>query len=389
MGLERKHGHVPDVVSENCTMARILVIEDEAQILSDMLYLLQEVKHQVEGVGNGADGLELARKLLPDLIVCDIMLPDMNGYRILEELRKDEETASIPLLFVTALGSREDVRRGMNLGADDYIVKPFQPVELVTAIESRIQRQATITGDAQRKVENMRTNLTMSLPHEFRTPLMSILGYSELLLDDEHPTEPNEVRPMVETIFRSGTRLNHLIENYLLLGQIELNREQLREQAPLQRVSANSSARALNSQLQQIAQHYHRESDVQVQVEGASIHISEVHLHKVLSELLDNAFKFSESGKLVNVVARPVEESYWQVTITDHGRGMSPRQIKDLGAYVQFNRELYEQQGMGLGYTVARHLIELYGGRVSLTSELDQGTTVWVQIPLAKTAPKP
>jgi signal transduction histidine kinase len=363
-------------------MARILVIEDEPQILTDMLYLLQEAQYDVEGVMNGAEGLAQAQKFMPDLIICDIMLPDMNGYKILEELRSRPETAGIPLLFVTALGSREDIRRGMNLGADDYLVKPFQPTELLSAIQSRIARQESITAETRRLLDEMRGNLTMALPHEFRTPLMSILGYSELLLDDEHPTEPHELRPIVETIHRSGTRLSHLVENYLLLGQLELGKGQFNPETLAQKVGVNTSARIVNTELRQAAQRYHREADAQAQVRGATACISEIHLHKIMAELLDNAFKFSEAKSPVKVSTRTAD-GYWQIVIQDHGRGMSARQVKQLGAYVQFNRSLYEQQGMGLGLTVARRLLELYGGGTTIESQLDQGTTVHIQIPLA------
>jgi signal transduction histidine kinase len=306
----------------------------------------------------------------------------MNGYKILEELRQHPSTTSIPLLFVTALGSREDVRRGMNLGADDYLVKPFQPTELINAVKSRIDRQETITSDVRRLLDDIRGNLTMALPHEFRTPLMSILGYSELLLDDDHPTEPNELRPMLETIHRSGTRLHHLIENYLLLSQLELGKGQFNPELLEKKVSVNASQRILNTELQNAARRYQREADAHLEAEGAAIQISDIHLHKVLFELLDNAFKFSEPGTPVNVTASTKGGS-WTIRIADRGRGMSSWQIKQLGAYVQFDRALYEQQGMGLGYTVARRLLELYNGRVEISSQTNTGTTVQVLIPLA------
>lgn len=367
-------------------MTRILVIEDETQILNDMVYLLQEENYEVEGVVNGADGLQLAKKYVPDLIICDIMLPDMNGYKILEELRQHPETASIPLLFVTALGSREDVRRGMNLGADDYLVKPFQPAELLNAIRSRIARQESITGDFKRLLEDMRGNLRLALPHEFRTPLMSILGYSELLLDDEHPTEPHQIRPMLETIYRSGARLNHLVENYLLLTQLELGRGQFNPELLSQKLSLNSSVRILNLEFQQAAKRYHRESDAHIEAVGAAIAISDIHLHKVLAELIDNAFKFSESGTAVTVTTT-TRSGNWTIVIADRGRGMTALQIKQLGEYVQFERELYEQQGIGLGFTVARRLLELYNARIDIRSEPKVGTTLYVQIPLVNPTP--
>ncbi len=361
-------------------MTRILVIEDETQILNDIVYLLQEEDFDVEGVLNGVDGLELAKKYVPDLIICDIMLPDMNGYKILEELRQHPETASIPFLFVTALGSREDVRRGMNLGADDYLVKPFQPAELLNAIRSRIARQESITGDVKRLLEDMRGNLRLALPHEFRTPLMSILGYSELLLDDEHPTEPHHVRPMLETIYRSGTRLHHLVENYLLLTQLELGKGQFNPELLSGELSANASTRILDLELRQAAQRHHREADAQIEAVGAAVAISDVHLHKVLAELIDNAFKFSDPGTAVTVTTATGGDN-WTIVIADRGRGMTAWQIRKLGEYVQFDRELYEQQGAGLGFTVARRLLELYNARIDVHSEPKVGTTVYVQIP--------
>jgi len=181
----------------------------------------------------------------------------------------------------------------------------------------------------------------------------------------------------------------------LLLTQLELGRGQFNPELLSQKLSLNSSVRILNLEFQQAAKRHHRESDAHIEAVGAAIAISDIHLHKVLAELIDNAFKFSESGTAVTVTTT-TRSGNWTIVIADRGRGMTALQIKQLGEYVQFERELYdvqferelyEQQGIGLGFTVARRLLELYNARIDIRSEPKVGTTLYVQIPLVNPTP--
>lgn len=125
-------------------MKRILVIEDTPSVREEIVTILNFEGFETLEAENGLIGIQLARKHLPDLIICDIMMPKLDGYKVLAELRKDSATALIPFIFLTAKVSKEDIRQGMNIGADDYLTKPFTAEELITAIKTRLERQMTM-----------------------------------------------------------------------------------------------------------------------------------------------------------------------------------------------------------------------------------------------------
>jgi DNA-binding NarL/FixJ family response regulator len=122
-------------------MKRILLIEDQPVMRRNIQTILEMEGFEVTAADNGIKGLEAARKNLPDLILCDVMMPELDGYGVLTALRQDERTATIPFIFLTAKGEKTDLRTGMNLGADDYLAKPVSSDELIAAISARFKRQ--------------------------------------------------------------------------------------------------------------------------------------------------------------------------------------------------------------------------------------------------------
>ncbi len=131
-------------------MKRILVIEDEAKLRGHTAELLKLDGYEVAEARNGREGVEKARATPPDLIVCDITMPEMNGHRVLETLRGEPRTAHVPFIFLTGWGEREDQRTGMNLGADDYLVKPVVPDELLASVRARLRRAASSAPASKR-----------------------------------------------------------------------------------------------------------------------------------------------------------------------------------------------------------------------------------------------
>ncbi len=125
-------------------MTMILVIEDEAPIRDKIVTVLKYENYDVIDAANGREGVVLAQENRPDLIICDVLMPDLNGYSALQALRKDPDTSVIPVIFLTAAASRAEMRKGMELGADDYITKPYTVVELLAAVRTRLERQETI-----------------------------------------------------------------------------------------------------------------------------------------------------------------------------------------------------------------------------------------------------
>src|SRR5690349_4624026 len=121
-------------------MKKILLIEDNPEVRENTSEILSLANYDVVVAENGKVGVELAQRERPDLIICDIMMPELDGYGVLHILSKKDDTASIPFIFLTAKTEKTDIRKGMNLGADDYLTKPFDDTELLNAIETRLRK---------------------------------------------------------------------------------------------------------------------------------------------------------------------------------------------------------------------------------------------------------
>ena len=130
-------------------MKKVLLIEDDVVLRENTAELLELSGYQVETASNGRAGVEVAKKYQPNIIVCDIMMPELDGYGVLDNLSKNNTTKYIPFIFLSAKTERQDIRKGMNLGADDYITKPFNEDELISAIESRIAKAAILQEERQ------------------------------------------------------------------------------------------------------------------------------------------------------------------------------------------------------------------------------------------------
>lgn len=364
-------------------LKKILVVEDEQSLRKDIIEMLNYEGFEVIGAENGRVGIEQAREHLPDLIICDIMMPEVDGYAVLDELRKETRTAAIPFIFLTARTDKMDRRLGMEQGADDYLTKPFAVKELLKAIETRIQKREVVKQDAQRQNEALRNNIILSMPHELRTPLTVILGFSDILIADHAEMERSRIGEMATHVNKAALRLYHLVENYLVYAQIEIAANDASFTSTLQASSTAQPKVVIEDQAIQKAQEYARESDLQLEVaELEAIQILEDYLKKIVEELVDNAFKFSEAGQAVKVKLTQEKDSA-MLRVTDYGRGMTPEQINDIGAYMQFNRKFYEQQGSGLGLAITRRIAELHKGDLSIQSSPNHQTTVTVALPLA------
>ncbi|MCU0514520.1 MAG: hybrid sensor histidine kinase/response regulator [Anaerolineae bacterium] len=363
--------------------AHILVIEDDVDILSEVVDWLTFDGYRASGAPDGQAGIRLALQHVPDLIISDINMPQVSGYRVLFELRSNPATALIPFIFLTARSSRGDVRYGMEVGAADYITKPFTSVELLGAVKAQLSKRELIQQHTDQQMEELRTSLIYTLPHELRTPLSLILGNAELLAMDADDLPPAQVREMAEMIVRSGQRLHRLIENYLLYAQIELMLASPSNVEAARSTELDVRDRPVMEVCELVADRYQRSGDMLYQLAGpCRLAISRADFERILTELVDNACKFSAPGTPVRVITQQMPDLY-QIRIEDAGRGMKPEDVKRIGAYMQFDRALYEQQGSGLGLVIARRLVELYGGTLHIDSTPQRGTISRVSLPLA------
>lgn len=361
-------------------MKKILVIEDTSAIREETLMALKFEGFDAIGAENGTAGIQVAQQCLPDLIICDVMMPELDGYGVLQALRQNSATAATPFIFLTAKADKADLRHGMALGADDYLTKPFQISELIVAINSRLEKKIALEKHSERKLEELRSNIGWSLPHELRTPLSGILGSVDLLIDPATVPDQGERQQLLEGIRDSARRLQHLIDNYLEYVHIELLYMDPKKAEACRQRRCDLTKEIIAAQSMQLAQVFEREADLELENEAAIAHISDDSLTRIVTELADNAFKFSNPGTPVRVRS-VVNDAVFKLVISNRGRGMSPDQIARIGAHMQFDRKVLEQQGAGMGLIIAKRLAELYGGHLAITSTPSQETTVCVTLP--------
>jgi signal transduction histidine kinase len=367
-------------------MKKILVIEDAQSLRRDILEMLSFEGYNVTGAEDGIAGVDRAREVLPDLIICDIMMPGRDGYGVLEELRRDPKTSAIPFIFLTARTDRVDVRQGMELGADDYLTKPFTASELLATVSTRIEKRDQITQAANRRLDDLRENIILALPHELRTPLNVILGFSDLMMSDYNAMEAVRMGEMARHINNAALRLYRLIENFLIYANVRIMMTSPDQFDSLRNRMTYSPKSTIEFVAFQKAEQAERVEDVMVDVvDVPALRFAEEYFRKALEEIIDNALKFSDSGSIVQITGRR-EGGDYVIVITDHGRGMTDEQVESIGAYMQFDRRFYEQQGSGLGLAIARQLVELYDGSTDIQSRTGEGTSVSVTLPIVEDA---
>lgn len=366
-------------------MKKILVIDDAEFILESTTTLLRFEGYEVLTAENGLIGYETALKENPDLILCDISMPELDGYEVLDKIRSNPSTLTTPFIFLTAFTEKKNMRIGMEKGADDYLVKPFNREELIAAINSQWKKSSHIEKQLQEKVDEVGLSVTNTLPHEFRTVLNQVIGSAKYMNENYDDIQSDEIKELSEDILLSSKRLLKITENYLIYSRIEFYSLSPEKRKQLRLLTTEEPSAMLMDIASLIANKHERDKDLLIQTEAENliIEISTESFHKIIDELIDNALKFSENSTPVEI-NNWIEDDFFHVSIRDQGRGMNNEQLKNVGALVQFQRNIYEQQGIGLGLAIAKKLVELHDGEFSINSQVDEGTTVNFSLPIKK-----
>ena len=235
-------------------------------------------------------------------------------------IHENTRTNTIPFIFLTAKTDPKDFRKGMQLGADDYITKPFESKQLIKAVETRLARKEIF----ETRAEELKQSISYALPHELQTPLAAIMGFTRLLIEDYNQIERKKILEIAEEIQISAKRLNKLIQKVLYSSKLDIyfnDPEFLRE------VKANSidnPQKIITEAAIKTAQDYGREGDFEFEIDNAKLHFSEPYLNSVISELIDNSMKYSAKGTKVKITGVENETEY-SIYVIDNGRGMTDK----------------------------------------------------------------
>lgn len=334
---------------------KILIIEDEEAIRETLGELLEINGYTVLAAEDGPAGLKRFAEG-PDLVLCDIGLPGMDGYQVLEALRQQPGGAEVPFIFLTARAERENQRRGMALGADDYITKPFTERDIVDAIEARVRRQRPWRERLQELLHEQRREVGANWSHELLTPLTGVMGGLELIESEADSIQPADLKEALSLIRASAERQETLSRKLILHYELE----RLKSSPPAKPPSC--PAKVAETAALRAAALAKRPSDLTVVVEHAHLPLAEPHLATAVAEVVGNALRFTAPGQAVTLAGRRADGRY-RIEITDNGPGLTPEQCAAIGPFVQFGRNYREQQGLGLGLAIAQSAAQVAGGR--------------------------
>jgi two-component system, sensor histidine kinase and response regulator len=350
---------------------KILIVESDLGVQNTLAELLLGNNYKVKTVENGYDGYKNAISDPPDLIIADIMIPMMDGLEMLRLLKENNSTAGIPFIFLTSKSATIDRRIGMNSGADDYITIPFKPDDLLKAIRVRLEKKENM----DRKFERVFRALSGNIPHELRTPLGSIIGFTNLMLEDILNLDRKEIVEMLQKIKYSSSKLQKTIEKFIIFSEAEvLNMDRKKHESLL-----NKKTEVQAFLLGSIISEKMREEDVQFPVEMnnsfAVVSVFEDHFCMMFGELIENAIKFSYNNKPIVINSEDDETSY-TLAVRNYGKGLTKEELQNLDVFSNQDRRHYEQHGNGLGLILVSRLATFYDAKFNISSIPDKYTEV-------------
>ncbi|GAB1545008.1 hypothetical protein NUACC21_76840 [Scytonema sp. NUACC21] len=402
----------PDPLISSPSRSRILLVDDNGDMRDYMRRLLSE-RWQVETAANGAIALNLLQQQLPDLVLTDVMMPEVDGFQLLKALRADPVTKSIPIILLSARAGEEATVEGLQAGADDYLIKPFSAHELMARVETQLQMSRL---GFEQSANRLQDEFLATVTHELNAPLAAILTWARLL-----QTKPFE-RPMMlralEAIERNASNQAKLIEDLLdvssiLAGKRSLNRQPVNMVFIIDDVlntlypTAQAKAIALGYEIADFGLDSDNpassgvNSKFKTQNSQFTVKGEPKRLRQIIANLLSNAIKFTPQGGKIAIqlslvsaqqsVASGQEEQqttdkFAQIQIKDTGCGINA----DFLPYV-FDRfrqaevpSRHSPGGVGIGLAISRQLVELHGGTIEAASQgKGLGATFTIKLPLS------
>jgi len=368
-------------------MTKILIIEDDPDLRADVVEGLIFEGYEAVGAVDGVDGINCTMRDPPDLILCDIMMPRLDGYGVLLDLRSNSLTQLTPIIFMTAKVAHDDIRQGMIAGADDYITKPFTHEELLQTIQTRLEKLNTLEEEQQRRAadwqqalklareqEMLEAKLMALFSHDFRNRLLSIMTSLNLLREFSGQMDEADRLIYLNRMQLSVRHLLQMLDDARLVAEME--RDILRfDPQPL---SLDLFVESIVEEFQEIAA-----VSQQLLYEGSfsGMAIANPHLlRQMITNLISNAIQYSSAGTQVSIRLESTGGQYI-LKVQDQGIGIPEAdQICGFDAF-QRGSNVGNIAGIGLGLTIVSQAVALHHGSVRLTSTVGIGTTVTVAIP--------
>ena len=411
-------------------MSKILIIDDQASNRQFITDLLHYAGHRTFEASDGAAGLALAQAERPDLVISDVVMPNMDGYEFVRQLRGDPNISATPVIFCTATYHEFEVRAlGTACGVLQIVTKPVEPDVLLRAVNSALEAKRTaavvpspafhqehlrlITDKLHQKVQELeavnlqltvkneeliaaaesarQANLVKSrflanMSHELRTPLNGVIGLSEILQDDLVGELNPQQKEYIGDILASGRHLLDLVNNLLDLERVELGKMEFSPQ----RVNLEQLLVEVRDVLRAIAAANCITVSISVDADLHMVYTDPIRLRQVFYNYLSNAIKFSPPDTMVQVRAAINDGATFRLEVEDEGPGLKPEELSSMFAdFHQLDRtQKRAGQGAGLGLALTKRIVEAQGGSVGIQSTFGSGSLFYAVLPMEHRAVK-
>jgi two-component system sensor histidine kinase/response regulator len=355
--------------------SRVLVVDDISQNLQVVGTMLRVEGYQVTPATSGSQALERAQSRPPDLILLDLMMPDMDGLEVCRRLKADPSTREIPIIFLTASNEMEHLVQGFEAGAVDYVTKPFNAPELLARVRTHLELKHA--RQRLREMNNEKNEFMGIAAHDLRSPLNAVKGYSEMVLED--PALGLENAELIQRIHEAAARMAEMVQNLLDANRIERGEMQL-HLAPIDlaaAVPAVLETQRPRAEAKQQTLHWQNKAGPVPVLADATV------LTQVIENLVSNAVKYSPPGKNIYVrLCRSPEGTRCEVQ--DEGPGLSAEDQKKLfGKFARLSaKPTGGENATGLGLSIVKKMVEAMNGQVWCESEPGKGALFVVQFPV-------
>lgn len=360
----------------------VLIVDDvpeNIQVISSILY---QKDLNILIAQRGREALRIASRRPPDLILLDIIMPGMNGFEVCERLKNTPETKEIPIIFLTAKTQPEDIVRGFEIGAVDYVTKPFNPSELLSRVFTHLElkksrdiiteqnEQLAIQNIKLRELNATRDKFFSIIAHDLKNPFSTLIFLSELLANEMKNYSFDEIEKYAQMVYQASKQGFNLLENLLEWSRSQTGVMTFHpENVSLRRIIAQNTG-ALESRAK------NKQITIQFEIPEDTFVFADVEMTAtIIRNLVSNALKFTERGGAVNICAKDTRNSI-EITVSDTGVGIKEEDIPKL-----FRIDIHHstsgtarERGTGLGLILCKEFVEKHDGKIWVDSEVGKGT---------------
>jgi two-component system sensor histidine kinase/response regulator len=362
----------------------ILIVDDVPANLKILESILTSEGYKVRPVTNGRMALQVAKKEKPDLILLDIMMPEMNGFEVCRRLKENPDFIDIPVIFISALNDTNDIVKALNHGGVDYITKPFQAEEVIVRVKTHLKlylqkKELLDQGLELQKINAEKDKFFSIIAHDLRSPICGLLGLTQLLVDELPYLTIEQVQPIAQGLRNTTSKVFDLLEDLLEWAKIQRGiipfNPQFEKLLPIAVESLTMLQESANV----------KEIEIEnIIPDELNVFTDRNILLTIIRNLISNAVKFTNQGGKITLSAHMASNKMVEISIQDSGIGMSSELIEDLFR-IDVNsgrRGTSGEVGTGLGLIICKESVEKNGGELYLESIVGKGSIFRFTVPI-------